>query len=277
MLKRDIFLQLTFAKEKSNIFRFKGSKYHAYVLLLTIFMTALNQYTKFWGLANTMALSLAFNAITLLRLDSFATGVALLSGLLLYDIWWVFGSEAVVGQNVVSEIVLVSNLSLTRFDRWSLSLLQLKVCPEITLRRVCMLRLLLLGPILITWPRDILHPLASRHSMLGLGDIVVPGIFVAFCLRFDYYLAQQYSKPVSSSSSITPLIPKINAYYPKPYFHACLVAYVFGLMTTITVMHVFRSAQPALLYLSPACGLTVWAVALYRGEVKEVRTLLAHW
>lgn len=114
--------------------------------------------------------------------------------------------------------------------------------------------------------------------MLGLGDIVVPGIFVAFCLRFDYFLAQQRSKAVGSSSSVTPLVPKVKAYYPKPYFHACMVAYIVGLITTITVMHVFRSAQPALLYLSPACGLTVWACALYRGEVKEVcKCLLWKW
>lgn len=25
----------------------------------------------------------------------------------------------------------------------------------------------------------------EKHSMLGLGDIVVPGIFVALCLKFD--------------------------------------------------------------------------------------------
>lgn len=33
-----------------------------------------------------------------------------------------------------------------------------------------------------------------------------------------------------------------------------LVAYVLGLVTTVVVMHRFKAAQPALLYLSPACS-----------------------
>ena len=35
------------------------------------------------------------------------TGAVLLSGLFLYDVFWVFGSEKVVGTNVVSRIRLV--------------------------------------------------------------------------------------------------------------------------------------------------------------------------
>jgi minor histocompatibility antigen H13 len=36
------------------------------------------------------------------------------------------------------------------------------------------------------------------------------------------------------------------------------------------VMHVFQAAQPALLYLSPACILAVLGTALRRGEVAQV-------
>jgi minor histocompatibility antigen H13 len=35
---------------------------------------------------------------------------------------------------------------------------------------------------------------------------------------------------------------------------------------TIVIMHQFKAAQPALLYLSPACILSVTLVALLRGE-----------
>ena len=37
--------------------------------------------------------------------------------------------------------------------------------------------------------------------------------------------------------------------------HRCLlfVAYIGGLATTIFVMHVYKHAQPAILYLVPAC------------------------
>lgn len=35
-------------------------------------------------------------------------------------------------------------------------------------------------------------------------------------------------------------------------------------------MHQFKAAQPALLYLSPACILSVLGTALVRGEIKDV-------
>lgn len=44
---------------------------------------------------NTLALSFAHNALSTIKLDTFWTGLILLSGLFLYDIWWVFGTEVV--------------------------------------------------------------------------------------------------------------------------------------------------------------------------------------
>jgi minor histocompatibility antigen H13 len=70
--------------------------------------------------------------------------------------------------------------------------------------------------------------------MLGLGDVVIPGCFIALALRYDYH---RYSKTTQKAS------------FTKPYFYAALVSYIIGLVTTMTVMHIFKSAQPALLYL----------------------------
>lgn len=42
-----------------------------------------------------LALSFSYNALSFLTIDSFKTGSILLSGLFLYDIWWVFGTEVV--------------------------------------------------------------------------------------------------------------------------------------------------------------------------------------
>ena len=33
-----------------------------------------------------------------------------------------------------------------------------------------------------------------QYSMLGLGDIVIPGIFVSLCLRFDFLKSLDYKK-----------------------------------------------------------------------------------
>lgn len=48
--------------------------------------------------------------------------------------------------------------------------------------------------ILVVFPRDLFTGgfLSKNVSMLGLGDIVIPGIFIALLLRFDARLVNQY-------------------------------------------------------------------------------------
>lgn len=40
------------------------------------------------------------------------------------------------------------------------------------------------APIKLQFPRD-LSTTPPQYSILGLGDIVIPGIFMSLCLRFD--------------------------------------------------------------------------------------------
>jgi len=46
-------------------------------------------------LTDILAVSFAFNSISLVQLDSFLTGSVVLGGLFVYDVWWVFGTEVV--------------------------------------------------------------------------------------------------------------------------------------------------------------------------------------
>merc|ERR1711916_229922 len=55
--------------------------------------------------------------------------------------------------------------------------------------------------------------------------------------------------------------------YSRIYFMADYLGYIVGLVITVAVMHVFKAAQPALLYLVPTCLLFPLVVALARGEV----------
>lgn len=128
------------------------------------------------------------------------------------------------------------------------------------------------APIKILWPKSYLFSIERGFTMLGLGDIVVPGLFISLALRFD----------LNNSVHKTPNKPFI-----KPYFISAIVAYVVGLSTTIVVMSVFKAAQPALLYLrfaikliglttfingiesisSPACILSFLITAYSRNEL----------
>ena len=138
--------------------------------------------------------------------------------------------------------------------------------------------------------------------MLGLGDVVLPGIVIGLALRFDlylFYLRRQKRIPAASAGgaetiekaeyfplagrwsdhfwthSLTgrPLWakddnkPEAPFTFPKTYFQASLVGYVLGLLATLGVMMIWDHAQPALLYLVPGVLGSVWLTAVVRGEL----------
>ena len=51
------------------------------------------------------------------------------------------------------------------------------------------------------------------------------------------------------------------------YFYAGFLAYILGLLTTIGVMHFFKAAQPALLYLVPSCLGIPFLAAVVKGDL----------
>jgi len=176
---------------------------------------------KHWALNNVLGICFCLQGIERFSLGTYKIGAILLVGLFFYDIFWVFGTDVMV--------TVAKNLD---------------------------------GPIKLLFPRSLTPNEESGKidlSLLGLGDIVIPGFFLALLLRFDAHIAKVG-------------ITKINIHesFPKPYFHSALVAYVLGLMTTLFVMIQFNAAQPALLYLVPACLGSSFLCALVRGEVKEL-------
>ncbi|GAB4835274.1 hypothetical protein Ancab_000183 [Ancistrocladus abbreviatus] len=99
-------------------------------------------------------------------------------------------------------------------------------------------------------PIKLLFPTADAarpFSMLGLGDIVIPGIFVALALRFDASRGKE-----------------------SQYFKSAFSGYTVGLILTIIVMNWFQAAQPALLYIVPAVIGFLAVHVLWNGEVKPL-------
>uniref|UniRef100_A0A8C5LMH9 Signal peptide peptidase-like 2B n=1 Tax=Leptobrachium leishanense TaxID=445787 RepID=A0A8C5LMH9_9ANUR len=102
-------------------------------------------------------------------------------------------------------------------------------------------------PMVLKVPRLNSSPLAlcdRPFSLLGFGDILVPGLLVAYCHRFDIQM---------QSSRI--------------YFVACTIAYGIGLLVTFLALALMQKGQPALLYLVPCTLLTSLAVAIFRKEL----------
>jgi len=120
------------------------------------------------------------------------------------------------------------------------------------------------APVKLLFPKGELF--SGQFSMLGLGDIVIPGLFVALMLRFDakrHELAAA-ATPSSSSSSSSSSTPSTK----RPYYKTVLASYAGGLIATLSVMHFFQAAQPALLYLVPACIISSLACAAVHKELK---------
>ena len=103
------------------------------------------------------------------------------------------------------------------------------------------------GPVKLLFRRSF-DDAEKNFSMLGLGDVVVPGLFLALLLRFDVTQKRR----------------------GKPFFRSTLLAYACGLALTLYVMFAFDAAQPALLYLVPACLGAAALVGVCRGEFAEL-------
>lgn len=177
---------------------------------------------KHWIMNNVLGICFCLKGIEQFSLGTYKIGAILLIGLFFYDIFWVFGTEVMV--------TVAKNLD---------------------------------GPIKILFPRSLTpDPVTNKIelSLLGLGDIVIPGFFLALLLRFDAHQAN------------VPYFPTTDVHYsfPKPYFHSALFGYVCGMAMTMFIMIQFQAAQPALLYLVPACLGSSLLTAVVRGELKEL-------
>jgi len=125
------------------------------------------------------------------------------------------------------------------------------------------------APIKLLFPKNLLTGDAFQFSMLGLGDIVIPGIFIALLLRYDAHRAHGGKRVTGQNKQV--LNPHVDSgSFARPYFTANITAYTIGLITTIFVMHVFKAAQPALLYLVPACLGAALVTALMEGDFQKL-------
>lgn len=195
--------------QKSALIDYDFSSHDVVCLIIATIIGVWYLLQKHWIANNLFGVAFAVNGVELLHLNNVVTGLILLSGLFVYDVFWVFGTNVMV--------TVAKN-----FD----------------------------APIKLVFPQDLLENGfgASNFAMLGLGDIVIPGIFIALLLRFDNSLRRK----------------------TRTYFYSAYVAYFLGLALTIAIMHIFRHAQPALLYLVPACAGAPMLIALIKGDIKTL-------
>lgn len=199
--------------------------------------------TKHWLANNALGLAFSLQGVEHIGLGSVQIGAMLLAGLFFYDIFWVFCTPVMVtvAKSFDAPIKLL-------FPRGGSALPAAAALANATK---------VVGDV-VAAVTDLAPatPPERPFNMLGLGDIVIPGIFVALVLRMDLARA-----------------PGLAGRSWPPYFRAVVGGYVAGLGTTIAVMNLFNAAQPALLYIVPA---VLGAVALQALVNKEF-TVIAAW
>jgi len=129
------------------------------------------------------------------------------------------------------------------------------------------------APIKLMFPKDFSGE-KPQYSILGLGDIVIPGIFVSLCLRFDFLKAinikyfEKLLKDEAKGEDVSAFkyLVKTALECSKSYFKAVNFGYLIAIICTVIVMIVYDHGQPALLYLVPGCCLSVMGLAAYNGE-----------
>ncbi|XP_053537768.1 signal peptide peptidase-like 2 [Ictalurus punctatus] len=175
-----------------------------------------------WVLQDTLGMASCLYILTTFRLPSFRACTLLLTALLVYDVFFVFITPYITksGESIMVEVGVGPSDSSTQ-EKLPVVL---KV-PYMTFSAV----------VLCNWP----------FLLLGLGDIIIPGLHVAYCHRFDVL---------------------VNS--PKVYFLASTVGYTVGLILSFVCAFLMNSAQPALLYLVPFTLLFSLLVALWRSELK---------
>mmetsp|Transcript_10880 Transcript_10880/g.27997 ORF Transcript_10880/g.27997 Transcript_10880/m.27997 type:complete len:382 (-) Transcript_10880:146-1291(-) len=207
-----------------------------------------------WILLDILGAALCTFMLAAIRLPNLKVAAMLFVGLLAYDVFWVFFSARMFETNVMVNVATKHGVNPVQSIASTLSLPMAKGLPQLSI------------------PAKIMFPSSERpgdFSMLGLGDIVLPGILVAHNLRYDNLKTMPHR-------SMTPTSPIMGHSEPsavprrRTYFVHAVCGYVVGLFVAVLCSEKYAMAQPALIYLLPmTLGPTV-VLAISRGDLGDL-------
>ncbi|KAF8764894.1 signal peptide peptidase-like 2B [Argiope bruennichi] len=211
-------------------FRCGGSSCHidfrqvllvAFAIAISVFWVVIRKEKHAWVLQDILGVAFCIHMLKSIRLPSLKICFVLLVLLFFYDIFFVFVTPyfTVKGESVMEEVATGGS-----------SAEQLPM----------VLRVVHFG----------FDPLAvcyKQFSILGFGDILVPGLLISYCHGFDL---------VTSKKRI--------------YFLTTVIMYGIGLLITFGALFLMSTAQPALLYLVPCTLIPTLLLGWFRGELSTL-------
>jgi len=228
-----------------------------------------DKYAFYWITQDVLGFCMCVTFLGLIRLNSIRVASALLIVAFFYDIFFVFITPYIFrGRSVMIEVA-TSGGPPKADALW---------CEKYSSDPDCK------GgdpmPMLFSMPR--LFDYQGGAAMLGLGDIVLPGLLLSFAARLDaarlvcaLYSAskksdvsnQSRSQAISSIEQGANLPPAMSSWYALLfggygyYFVPLIISYAIGLFMANAAVYIMQMGQPALLYLVP-CTLGTMA---YKG------------
>eukprot|EP00297_Palpitomonas_bilix_P004527 CAMPEP_0113919120 /NCGR_PEP_ID=MMETSP0780_2-20120614/33743_1 /TAXON_ID=652834 /ORGANISM="Palpitomonas bilix" /LENGTH=711 /DNA_ID=CAMNT_0000919029 /DNA_START=263 /DNA_END=2399 /DNA_ORIENTATION=- /assembly_acc=CAM_ASM_000599 len=190
-----------------------------------------------WALQDLMGISISISFISVVAAPNMKVTTVLLCLMFVYDIWFVFISPYVFGQSVMIAVA-------TGGSTGSYAYLPPTLLPNETRTPSESI------PLSLIFPR--LSTIGGGYSLLGLGDIFLPGVHIAFCLRFDLFFGRGNEK----------------LFTLRGYFLPNIIAYVVALLGANVAVILMNFGQPALLYIVPALIFTTLIKGAVCGEVK---------
>eukprot|EP00804_Cyclotella_cryptica_P024333 CCRYP_015331-RA/>CCRYP_015331-RA protein AED:0.04 eAED:0.04 QI:112/1/1/1/1/1/2/197/952 len=242
--------------------------------------------TYYWVVQDVMGVSYCIFVLGIIQINTIMVGTILLVLVFFYDIFYVFLSPYIFGTSVMVDVAMGGKHGDPAF------------CYKYPSDYRCTgsqapLPMMLVFPWLLDY--------REGFSMIGLGDIVLPGLLISFAARYDgaKFLTRKCSEASSGVPNQTsddnvdegtaaaaedmeytpPLTRKqviINNSWAflkglkKGYFGPMMVAYAIGLSAAYVAVYGMQRGQPALLYIVPACLLTMFALGMRKRQLSDL-------
>jgi signal peptide peptidase-like protein 2B len=192
-----------------------------------------------WLFQDFLGVSVCIMFLCAVRLPNLKTATLLLSLAFFYDVFFVFISPYIFDSSVMVQVA--TGPSTTHDDE--------NFCEKYPDDETCQTTEL---PMLLVVPT--FSSYLSSESMLGLGDIVLPGLLLVWTARLDM---RRYGSLSSENAS-------------KGYFPMCLFSYAVGLLAANVAVEYFETGQPALLYIVPLTLGCVLYRSYHSGSLKHL-------
>ncbi|CAM0884319.1 unnamed protein product [Alopecurus aequalis] len=187
------------------------------VALFVVVMWVTHQSSPFaWVGQNLMGICMMILVLQIVQMPNIKVASALLISAFLYDIFWVFISPLIFKKSVM--------ITVAKGTEEGPSL-----------------------PMVLKMPKE--FDVWNGYDMIGFGDILFPGLLVAFSFRYD----RSHGKGLANG-----------------YFLYLMIGYAFGLSCTYVGLYLMKSGQPALLYLVPSTLGTIALLGAQRGELSQL-------